>query len=260
MINVHDFEAVGASRPFLVAHRGGVITRDSPENSMAAIERAGQRGYAMVELDVMEAADHEPVLLHDGLFINCGVRARIHALPSAEITRIRYRASDQPVITLAQAVEACARLAMGIMLDKLCKDDPADSRMSARCLDRVASLIRDAGLASATVAIVDSPGLRERLGDVALFPIAPAAYDRILETGRADVAGGFWFGWAADLPDRGVAALHANRAFAIVSINTFHYPHHAPDVLARDDIRRLKAAQTDGFQIDSVFESYARES
>jgi hypothetical protein len=39
----------------------------------------------------------------------------------------------------------------------------------------------------------------------------------------------------------------------IVSINTFHYPAHAQQSLARQDVRRLLAAGVEGFQIDSVY-------
>jgi glycerophosphoryl diester phosphodiesterase len=59
MINVRSLKEVQTMRPFMVAHRGGVITPESPENSLRAIELAADHGYAMVELDVMEAADIE---------------------------------------------------------------------------------------------------------------------------------------------------------------------------------------------------------
>ncbi len=255
MIQVRDFEAVRAAAPFRVAHRGGVITPESPENTLRAIELAAEYGYAMVELDVMESADAEPVLLHDGLFINCGVDRRVCDLPSAELTQIHYRASDKTILSLADAIDVCARLGLGLMLDKLCRDDPASPEMSDACLDRVASLIRDAGLADSTVAIVDSPRLRERLADVALFRLPMAEYRRMLQGGDASLDGQFWFGWAAELPSRALPILHDRGLFAIVSINTFHYPHHAPRALAAADIQRLLAAGTDGFQIDSMYET-----
>jgi hypothetical protein len=125
--------------------------------------------------------------------------------------------------------------------------------MSAGCLHRIESLIRDAGLASATVAIYDTPWLRERLAEVALFPVRKEEYARLLAGDPIDLRGQFWFGWAAELPDDAVARLHNAGTFAIVSINTFHYPHHAPLTLAWADIDRLLAAGCDGFQIDSVY-------
>jgi hypothetical protein len=65
--------------------------------------------------------------------------------------------------------------------------------------------------------------------------------------------GQFWFGWAAELSGETVTALQRNGAFVIPSINAFHYPAHAQDVLAQRDIERLYAAGVDGFQIDSQY-------
>lgn len=257
MITVRDIDGVRARRPFLVAHRGGVIAADAPENSLPAIRMAAAHGYAMVELDVMEAADAEPVLIHDGLYINCGVRKPTHTLTSNEISGICYRASREPVLTLAKALETCAALGMGVMLDKLAKDDPADPEMSAACLNRVAGLLHEHGLEDAAVAIVDSPRRREYLRKV-MFPVSPENYQRLLAGEKVPLHGQFWFGWAAELPDEAIPRLHTSGAFAVVSINTFHYPHHAPFELAQEDVTRLREADCDGFQIDSAFESLLR--
>lgn len=47
----------------VVAHRGGGIV--APENTLAGLHEARQRGYAAVEFDVMLARDEAPVLMHD---------------------------------------------------------------------------------------------------------------------------------------------------------------------------------------------------
>lgn len=256
MINVRDIDSVRALGPFLVAHRGGVIGPDSPENSLRAIQLAAEHGYAMAELDVMESADGVPVLMHDALFISCGEKRRVFELGCDELTRLRYRASNEHVITFESAVAACAELGLGIMLDKLRRDSDSDPEMSGACLNRVAGLIGDAGLAASTVAIVDSPHLRAHLGDVALFQVGANDFAGICQGKSIPLDGQFWFGWAAEISEAGIERLHANGTFAIVSINTFHYPPHAPDVIARQDIERLLAGGMDGFQIDSVYEGY----
>jgi hypothetical protein len=256
MINVRDFEAVRGVRPFLVAHRGGVITPNAPENSLRAIGLAAEHGYAMAELDVMESADGVPVLMHDALFISCGEKRRVCELTCDELTKLQYRASNENVITFERAVAACAELGLGIMLDKLRRDSDSDPEMSGTCLDRVAGLICEAGLAESTVAIVDSPHLRRHLGAVSLFQVKTDDFNQILQGKRIALDGQYWFGWAVEISREGIECLHENGAFAIVSINTFHYPPHAPDLLARQDIERLLAAGMDGFQIDSVYEHY----
>lgn len=49
--------------PRLIAHRGASI--EAPENTLAAITRAADRGASCVELDVAISADGVPVILHD---------------------------------------------------------------------------------------------------------------------------------------------------------------------------------------------------
>ncbi|MCX5759499.1 MAG: glycerophosphodiester phosphodiesterase family protein, partial [Candidatus Hydrogenedentes bacterium] len=238
------------------AHRGGVIAPDAPENSRTAIERAADHGYAMAELDVMETRDGIPVLLHDGLYINCGVRARVADLTTAELTAIRYRASEEPILTLEQALDICAEHDLGVMLDKLANDAAPNGEMSEACLKRVATLLSDRFLASSTVSIIDSSWRRKHLARVASFPIPKGDVALALAGESLPVKDEFWFGWAAELDDRTVARFQALGTFLIVSINTFHYPHHAVEPLAQADIERLLAAGVEGFQIDSVFEPF----
>ena len=47
-----------------IAHRGGVVGEGAHENSLLAIHRAIERGYDMVEIDIMPTADGFPVLVH----------------------------------------------------------------------------------------------------------------------------------------------------------------------------------------------------
>ena len=260
LINVRDIEAIQAARPFLVAHRGGGVGPDAPENSLRAIELAAVQGYAMVELDVLEAADGEPVLMHGSLRVNCGVDADVHDLTSTELTALRYRGSDQCVLTFAAAIETCGRLRLGVMLDKLRRGWRSDEPMSARCLARVGAMLKQAGLASATVAIVDNPLFRKNLNHVPLFPIAAEDAQKAMAGGAVSLAGGFWFGGPAELPDEAVPRLQEHGAFVVVSINDHHYPPHAHHELARGDIERLKAAGVDGIQIDSMYHDHFGET
>ena len=69
-INLRDHACIRARCPLLVAHRGGVIAPNAPENSLASIRLAGTRDYDMVELDIKEAKDKEPILFHDFLGSN----------------------------------------------------------------------------------------------------------------------------------------------------------------------------------------------
>lgn len=52
--------------PRLLAHRGGGTL--APENTLAALRKGYELGFRAVEFDVMLAADHVPVLMHDAEF------------------------------------------------------------------------------------------------------------------------------------------------------------------------------------------------
>ncbi len=76
MLNLRDRYSIKKRKPLLIAHRGGVLSPDTPENSLGAIRLAAHRGYDMVELDVREAKDIERLLKAgvDGFQIDDEVR------------------------------------------------------------------------------------------------------------------------------------------------------------------------------------------
>lgn len=128
LIDLRNVAAVRARYPLLIAHRGGVITPSTPENTLAALHLAGSQGYDMVELDVSRSKDDEPILFHDSvgsLMMNCGIQARLVDLTAQELTTIHYRASVEPIATLAQGLALCQQLRLGVMLDiKIPVDSP----------------------------------------------------------------------------------------------------------------------------------------
>lgn len=64
LIDLRNRERINHRIPLLIAHRGGVVSPTSPENSLAAIKLASESSYDMVEIDIAEAMDCEPVLFH----------------------------------------------------------------------------------------------------------------------------------------------------------------------------------------------------
>jgi hypothetical protein len=251
LINLYDVKCVAARRPLLVAHRGGVIAANAPENSLGAIRLAAVYGYDMVELDVREAKDGEPVLFHGssgrGLFMDCGVPCFLEELTSDELVALRYRASSEHIATLAQALELCASLKLGVMLDIKAGSG------TVRFFDRIAGLLRQHALTSSTVTIAREPEVRAALADLVIFPVSKDDEEHVIRGESLSLNGQFWFGWAAELPNTTIPLLQQSGAFIVVSINTFHYPAHAQQSLPRQDIRRLLAAGVEGFQIDSVY-------
>jgi glycerophosphoryl diester phosphodiesterase len=252
LIDLGDRPRIQARRPLLIAHRGGVITRSTPENSLAAIRLAGAHAYDMVELDVRRAGDGEPVLFHDwegSLLTSCGVNACIADLTGDELSAIQYRATDEPIATLSQGLALCRSLDLGVMLDIKSFGDTPDSETF---LETIGRLLSECELRGAVLSWVH-PLERKHLVDTAMFPISDADLHRLADGRSASLEGQYWFGPARDLSGTTLRVLQGSGALVIAAINTFQYPPHAHFELARHDVDRFLDDGIDGFQIDSIY-------
>jgi len=254
-LNMHDPAAIAARRPLLIAHRGGVIAPDAPENSKNAIALAAQQGYDMVELDVRRAKDGEPVLFHGfgrhgSLLIDCETPHEVHELTSAELTALRYRGTDQPLLTLDQGLALCATHGLGVMLDL--KGAGGDA-LPVDFLQRIADRLDAHGLLDATITITGKPEVRNVFGARILHRVTDADGQQVRTGARSALDGLFWFGGPEEITDPELAWYKENGALVIPCINSFRYPNHSFGRLEQADIGRLQAQHVDGFQIDSVY-------
>jgi histidine triad (HIT) family protein len=248
---VLDLRDLSVRRPIRIAHRGGVVGPGAPENSLAAIERAAARGYDMVELDVVASREGEPFLFHDWgdhLGRTCGVDARIGDLSAQDLSRITYRASDQPIAPLDDALARCATLGLGIMLDV--KTHPAPEPWVAR----IAALLDAHGFGPGSSLLLQRewPGMAPLEARTTTRPTQDQER-RARAREPIDLRGRYWFGLPEELPDEAVTSFQSCGALVIPAINRFRYPEHADRELARQDVTRLLAAGVDGFQVDSLY-------
>lgn len=252
LIDLRDRAAIAARRPLLIAHRGGVVTPRSPENSGAAIRLAAQQGYDLVELDVRVTRDGEPVLFH-------GVRGRLHgttggdvpveALTAGDLRAVHYDGTDEPVLTLGEGLVLCRSLDLGVMLDVKIGEVEVTLALAAR----IAALLDEHGLKNAAMTISPVPLLRDTAGPGLFLPLGDDALRRLAEGKQPDVRGFFWFGIPKHLPEELIGPMQAAGALVIPAVNRFRYPWDAGDVPGRANIERLLALGVDGFQIDSVY-------
>ena len=252
LINLKNSSSAAARKPILVAHRGGVITPKSPDNSRAAIGLAADRVYDMVELDVVEAADTVPVLFHGPqghLARDCGVDAYVHELTSEELQQINYRESDQTLITLAAALELCREHSLGVMLDvKNYGFNYSDGFFAT-----IADLLLQQRLNNAALSFSQDPLAYRYLGDVLKLALSRDELNKVLVTSGESLEDRWWFGLPHEVSPSLVADLQKRGALVIIAINRFRYPAHAHAVLAGKDITRLAAMGVDGLQIDSIY-------
>jgi glycerophosphoryl diester phosphodiesterase len=252
MIDLSNADAVRAHRPFLIAHRGGVIAPNAPECSLGAIRLAAEHGYHMVELDPQEAKDGEPVVFHDRtLTRSCGIDTKIGDLTSSDARAILYRASDQHIATLDEALALCRSLNLWVMLDIKTTDNPPNSE---QFFQRISDLLETHGLTRTTVTISGHHLTQKHLVGKVLFRVTNEEFKKVQDGKSVPLEQKFWFGLPEALPSEMVPKLQQNGALVMPAINTFRYPSHADRELARQDVDRLLEAGADGFQIDSVYE------
>jgi len=249
-VNLIDFrnrQSIERQKPFLVAHRGGVVTEETPECSLAAIRLARQQGYAMVELDVQQSRDGIPIVFHDSdLKKACGIDNRIANMDAKRIAKITFSQTDQTIVTLDRALEECLTLSLGVMLDVKVRDDEP-------FFQTVANLIKKCKYEPSTITINADPSLRRCFKGVVMLTVTGDEFNRAQKGETVDLTGKYWFGLPHRMPDDTVKRLHQNGAYIIPAINTFRYPQDNHYELARKDINRLIQAGVEGFQIDSVY-------
>ena len=86
-----------------------------------------------------------------------------------------------------------------------------------------------------------------------IFPIREEDYPRVNNGEAVDLRGRYYFDWGSKIKDETIRLVQKSGAFVIAAINSFHYPRHARNSLAEQDIHRLLKASVDGFQIDDEF-------
>ena len=247
LIDFRDSHSIKSQKPILIAHRGGVITPQSPECSIAAIRLAKQQDYAMVELDIRKSKDNVPVVFHDSNMKKaCGINKSIEDLNTDEIVKIAYINTDQKICTLDRALSICRSLKLGIMLDvKITGDE--------KFFQKIVTLIKKHGYENSCITINGDPDLREHLKEIALLTVTQDEFKKVRQGLSCDLRNKFWFGLPPSLPSEMVKPLQQNGAYVIPAVNTFRYPEQGHYELARKDIQRLNEAGVDGYQIDSVY-------
>lgn len=247
LIDLSDRTQIEKRRPILIAHRGGIVSADSPECSLVAIRLAAEAGYAMVELDVQRSRDDVPIVFHDDTLEEaCGLDGSVDGFSAVDLVKIRYTGSNQKIVTLDSALAFCRELNIGVMLDL--KAGLEDKQF----LRRIDGMIVEHKLVQAAVTISRTSTAREELRHVMFRPTNDQL--ALFRKGeKVDLRGTFWFGLARGLKNADVARLQESGALVIPAVNTFRYPNDPHQDQAREDMKRLLSAGVDGFQIDSVY-------
>jgi len=112
----------GFVAPRLIGHRGAAAL--APENTLASIRAAAESGATWVEVDAKLTRDSVPVLMHDAtLDRTTAGQGPVVARTADELGRLDAgswfgpRFADATVPTLAQCLDECRRLGLGLDLE-----------------------------------------------------------------------------------------------------------------------------------------------
>ena len=255
LLDLRDTRELKNRRPLLIAHRGGVITEASPECSRSALRLAAARGYDMVELDIRRSRDGIPIVFHDPTLQKaCGRSERVSELTAEALSSIAYHNSTDTILTLKQAITECHQQGLGIMLDLKA------GRESPSFLTIIDSMIVSVGLENATISFSGTPEARQHLKHVRFTPTDSEMKQLRQGSIPSMMRQRFWFGLPNQLSGQDIKRLKHAGALIFPAINTFRYPadHHL--ALAKKDIHRLLNAGVDGFQIDSIYDTFIDRS
>ncbi|HSH38050.1 MAG TPA: glycerophosphodiester phosphodiesterase family protein [Chthoniobacterales bacterium] len=249
------------SKFLLIAHRGGVVEGRFPDNSMAALQAALDRGYPALEVDVRESRDGHAVMRHDrDLWAYYRDERNVDELTWAELRCLRTCGGQHRLLRFEEVVMTCKNKA-DLMVDL----KPPHSRVFPALVEMI---LRREGMLERTY-IIGTPAARRHFAGKAFVGYSYAKLLVRLGTERHARRRYFVFDEGRRLTDRRLRVATALQIKIIPSVNVFHYEENPviarkPAVeraalvraAARAEIERLKARGLCEFQIDPEFDRW----
>lgn len=189
--------------PVVIAHRGGGIL--APENTLAGMRLAAQRGFRGVEFDVMLARDGVPVLMHDPqLGRTVAGRGPVAAHTAAELQAMDAGSwldtahAGEPVPSLAAVTAFCR--SNGLWMNVEIKPGPGTEAQTGKAVARLLQGSFAAEVGSAAAPLLSSFSQAALQAARAAAPALPRAW--LVDQVPAD--------WQATCKSLGVVSLHVN--------------------------------------------------
>ncbi len=253
---VLDSEIQGGKRTgdvYLIAHRGGVVDDQHPENSVSSLEAAIARGYWMLEVDVRRSRDGQAVMQHDPTFERFyGDPRRVDEMTWNEISQLRAQPGGHRPITFDELCQRCGGR-IRLMLD--IKGTSFPDEFYRRMIDslRTHNLLETTYCLTADRVHVLTDGVARRAMNREALAAAVAR-------GEPVAARNYLFELGRRLDDAALELCRKHDVIAVAAINAFRYEQakEAPLHGARSDIERLRAMGVQYYQIDSMFDRFLR--
>jgi glycerophosphoryl diester phosphodiesterase len=239
--------SIGAEEPIrLIAHRGGVVDQQRPENSASAAQEAIRRGYWMLEMDLQESKDGHLVVHHDDDFVKSyGVHRTPAELTWDEIRQFHAVEDGSRPLEFSEYAALC-RGKVQLMIDT---KEPSHPRAFYQSLERT---LRENGLLEGAY-FIGTAEARAWFKGKSRISVDRDELRKMVDAGEATSRLYFLFEHGTTLDEKGMALAQRAGIPAVVSINDFHYSgDHMKQ--AHSDIERLRRAGLTYFQIDSAYD------
>jgi hypothetical protein len=233
---------------YLIAHRGGVVEGDIPENSLEALKKAADRGYWMVEVDMRLTQDSIFITQHDNSFNRYfGVDKKVTDMTWSEIKKLKTQ-SGSKVQKLEDVLRFCAKNNLNVMIDnKVRGNDTVLFTKVVSMLDKY-DLIKNALMIGTdesteffTGKISLSCTIEQLKNNIHRQDYQPSNYYLFAYPSKEDVV------WAGN-----------NNILTIGVINAWPIPEEQLMEEAGKKVEYLKSIGIKHFQIDSKFDVFFR--
>lgn len=238
----------------LIAHRGGVVDAEHPENSPGSIEAAIERGYWMLEVDIRRTADGEPILQHDANFKRFyGNPGNVVDMTWKEIGKLRAKPGGYGPIHFEEACRMCSGK-IRLMLDIKSEEYPENFYIGLR-----KHLDKHGLLASTYVLRTGGAHAAKHIGSHCFRSIQGDPMRAAIARGDDMAKRYFYFEQAAVIDKASVDLAHQHGMVAAAAMNTFRYKMAGRDEEQgpKEDFLRASAMGVRHYQMDSRHEYLA---
>jgi glycerophosphoryl diester phosphodiesterase len=229
----------------LIAHRGGVVDEQRPENTLSSLEEAVRQQYWMVEIDVRMSKDGELILSHDNNFGRIyGVHKKVSDLAWDEIRQLRSPVGNQAPPSLREYAARC-RGRVPVMMD-------TEETGTGEFFEKMEQILRENDLLTSAF-FIGSAQQKAHFKGKGRVAISRGELEKAVTAGEEVSKLYFLFEHGNTLSEADVKYAQSVAVPVVASVNTYHYMLRRGPSTAETDIQHLRQWGVAYFQIDSVY-------
>lgn len=227
----------------LIAHRGGVVDNQTAENSLAALKKASEKGYWMVEVDLRITQDSVLIVHHDPNYKRYyGVNKKVSEMNWDEVKELKGDL-DNKVLSFEEVLKFCQKNDLQVMVDNKIKG------FDAGLFEKVVELLNKYELTDHAMMIGTTESTPFFTGKVKLSCTRQQLEDNML---KPDFNPKDYYLFSKNISKEDVEWTKKHGIMAVGAINAWAFKGDTVNE-AQEVANRLKEAGVVYYQIDSVF-------